>query len=84
MFRHIEKIPYAFEAAGARQFQSDIRERNRNDRIDFDLAFLHAIPLTNGYAGPMPDANAAGDTAGTDSIAQILYEQHLASLNAEA
>jgi hypothetical protein len=83
MFRHVEKIPHACKATCAHQIRRDLRECNWKDRIDFDLAFLHAIPLTYDDSRTMPYAHATRDTAGTDSVAQILYEQHVASLNAE-
>jgi hypothetical protein len=84
MFRHLEKIPHACEATCARQIRRDLRKCNGKDRIDFDLAFLHSVPLAYGYSRTMPYAHATRDTAGTDSVAQILYEQHVTSLNAEA
>ena len=80
MFRHLEKVAYSFKAAGACEIRSDIVERHRYDRINFDLAFLHSVPLTCRYAGPMPYANAARDLTRSNTVAQILYEQHATSL----
>jgi hypothetical protein len=80
MFRHLEKVAYPFEAAGACEIRSDVVERDRYDRINFDLAFLHSVPLAYAYAGPMPYTNTAGDLARSDTVAQILYEQHATSL----
>ena len=80
MFRHLEKVADAFKAAGACEIRSDVVEPNRYDRIDFDLAFLHSVPIAYLYAGLMPNANATSDVTRSDTVAQILYEQHAASL----
>ena len=80
VFGHLEKVAYSFKAAGAGEIRSDVVEGNRFDRIDFDLAFLHSVALAHRYAGPMPYANAAGDRTRSDTVAQILYEQHDTSL----
>src|SRR6185503_16127006 len=45
MFRHLEKVAYAFKAAGAGEIRSDVVERYRRDRINFDLAVLHSVPV---------------------------------------
>ena len=76
MFRHLEKVGYVFKAARAREIGSDVGECNRFDGVDFDLAVLHLVPFACAYAGPMPYANAAGDRARSDTVAQILHEQH--------
>ena len=82
MFRHREKVAYSFKAAGACEIRSDIVERNRYHRINFDLAFLHSVPLAYPYVGPMPYANAASDLTRSDTVAQILYEQHATKFRA--
>ena len=81
MFRDLEQIAYTLEAAGTGKIRSDLVQRNRDDRIHFDLPTLHSVPLTHRNAGPMPYTNAARDRAGSHPIAQILYEQHAASLD---
>ena len=80
MFRYLEEVWYAFETAGACKISSDIVERNRDDRIYFDLTVVHSVSFADCYVRPMPYANAAGDRTGSDAIAQILYEEHTSSL----
>lgn len=81
MFRHLEKVEYAFETACACKSRSNIVESNRDNRFDFDLARLRSVSFANGYARPMPYPDTAGDRARSDAIAQILYEEHAASLS---
>jgi hypothetical protein len=84
MLRHPEKIMHVFEAAGARDLQCDVLERNRQDRINFDLTFLHSVPLAYCDVTPLPYANGARNTTGTNSVAQILYKQHVTSLRRDS
>lgn len=83
MFRHLEEVSNALKAAGAGEIRSDLVECNRDDRINFDLAFLHSVPLACRNVGPMPYTNAASDRTRSDPVAQILYEQHATSLERE-
>ena len=80
MSRDLEEIVYALETAGACELRGDVVDRNRHDRVNFDLAFFHDVPLACRYARPMPNANTAGDRTRSDAVAQILYEQHATSL----
>ena len=80
MFRHLEEVSNALKPAGAGEIWSDLVESNRDDRINFDLPFLHSVPLAYRNAGPMPYPNAASDRTRSDPVAQILYEQHTTSL----
>jgi len=80
MFRYLEEVWYAFETTGACKISSNIVERNRDDRIYFDLALFHSVSFADCYVRPMPYANAAGDRTRSDAIAQIFYEEHASSL----
>src|SRR5437016_6281444 len=81
MFRHLEKVEHAFETARMCKSRSNIVESNRDNRFDFDLARLRSVSFANGYVRPMPYPDTAGDRARSDAIAQILYEEHAASLS---
>ena len=76
MFRHREKIRDAAKPARARETGSDVGERDRNDRIDFDRTFSHPVSLAHRDARPMPHANARRDFTRSDSVAKIFHEQH--------
>jgi hypothetical protein len=80
MFGHFEKIDYVLEAALARKIRSYIVDANRRDRVDFNLAPFHSVSPADGNARLMPYADAAGNRARPDAIAQVLLEEHVASL----
>lgn len=80
MFRHLEEVCYASEAADPCKILGNGVECNRDDRIDFDLALLHSVALADCYPWPMPYANTAGNRTRSYAIAQIFYEKHTSSL----
>ena len=80
MFRYFEKITYALKPAGAGEIWCDLIKGDQGNRIYFDFALFHSVPVTHPNARPMPYTNAAGDGTRTDRVAQILYEQHATSL----
>lgn len=80
VFRHLEKIGYVLEPAGAGETRSDVGERNRADRIDFDFAVLHAVSLTRPYVWPLPHADARRDRTGSHAVAKVFDEKQAASL----
>lgn len=82
MLRELEEVGDALETARSRKIGSNVVARDLNDRIDLDLALLHSISLACRYARPMPYANAASDRTRSDTVAQILCEEHSASLAA--
>lgn len=73
---HREEIADALEAAVARERGGDVVPGDRLDRIYFDLPILHPVSPACGDAGLVPDANAGGDRAGTDGLAEVLHEEH--------
>ena len=80
MLRHLEKTGYVLKAAGAGKIRSDLVKCDRDNRINFDLALLHSIPLAHGNVRMLPNANTGSDGTRPDRVAQILYEQHDTSL----
>ena len=78
---HFEKVTDAGKTAGAGDFRSDLLERDRFDRINFDLALLHPVPSAYRDTRAMPHANGAGDGTRPHGVAQIPDEQHDRSLN---
>jgi hypothetical protein len=80
MFRHLEQVQNAKESRLARQFRSNIRKPDRLNRIDFNLAFLHAVSPAYSDAGTHPDSHTASDLPATYSLAKPLSEHHKASL----
>jgi hypothetical protein len=80
MLCHLEQIVYAREAAFAGEARRDLFERDRDDRIDFDLAIFEAVALADTNVRTHPDANAPRDRTTSHAIAQIFREQHRPSL----
>ncbi len=81
VFRHVEKVTHVPEPAGPCEIRSDVAERNRDDRIDFDFAVLHAVSLTGPYVWPLPNADAGRDLARSHAVAKIFDEEHTGSLD---
>ena len=80
VFGHFEQVADVLEAAGPCETGSDVTERYRGDRIDFDFAALHAVSLPSAYVWPLPDADAGRDRTGSHAVAKIFDEEHAASL----
>jgi hypothetical protein len=76
----LKQIAYAREAALAGETRRDLLERDRDDGIDFDLAFLELVSPADTNVRTHPDANASRDRTTSHAIAQVLREQHRASL----
>jgi len=72
-----EEIDEAEESGLARELRGDFLEGDLVDRIDFDVAFLHAIAVAGFDVRIFPDADAAGDFAGTDAVAETPGENHM-------
>ena len=81
MLRDFEEVEDAKETGLARQHRSDIRKTDRLDRIDFDLALVHAVPSTGLDVGMHPYPDAASDFSPTNSLAQAFGENHEKSLH---
>lgn len=76
----LEEIAYAGEAAFAGESRRDLFDRDRDDGIDFDLPFFEAVSPAGTNVRTHPDANASRDRTTSHAIAQVLREQHRASL----
>ena len=80
VLRHLEKIDDTQESRLARQLPSDIREADRLDRIHFDFTFVYSVAVADFDLGARPDSHAASDFTATNSVAQVLGEDHEESL----
>ena len=69
-----EQIAYAREAAFAGETRRDLFERDRDDGIDFDLAFFEAVSPAGTNARIHPDANASRDRTASHAVAQVFRE----------
>ena len=76
----LEEIAYAGEAAFAGEARRDLFERDRDDGIDFDLAFFELVSPAGTNVRTHPDANASRDRTTSHAIAQVFREQHRASV----
>jgi hypothetical protein len=76
VFRDLEKVQDTEESRLARQLGSNVKQPNRLDRVDLDLAFLHAVSRAYPDAGSCPDADTARDLPSTYSLAKSLGERH--------
>src|ERR1700678_1378419 len=77
----LQQIGGAEKTRLSRQLRRDIGQFDLLDRIDLDLAFIHAVPGANLHAGTDPESNAAGNLSATDSFTKALCEHHAESLH---
>src|SRR4249919_3841005 len=77
VLRDLEQVDDALEPRRSRQLWSDVRERDGQDRIHFDLTIVHAVPAPDLHMGAHPDPEAASDLAAAHSVAQSLGKDHL-------
>jgi hypothetical protein len=84
VLRDLEQIDDAEKTRGARQSGSDIGEADGLDRIHLDLTFFHAVTVAGLNVRTRPDTDAAGDFAGTDSVAETFSEYHVESFTIRA
>lgn len=70
VLRDLEQINEAQESGLARQCRRDIRKTDGLNRIHFDLAFLHTVPITHCDVETHPYSDTARDFSSTDSIAK--------------
>jgi len=80
VFCDVEQVQNAKESRLARQFTSDIWKPYRLNRIDLNLAFLHAVPRTYSDVGTRPDSHTASDFSVAYSLAKSFSERHDESL----
>jgi hypothetical protein len=76
VFRDFEQVQNAEESGLVRQFGGNIWKTYWFNRIDLNLAFLHAVPRAYFDAGTHPDSNTAGDFSVTYSFAKSFSERH--------
>ena len=69
-----QQVIHAVEPRLTRQIVRDVRNGNRRNRIDDDVALVHRVTATHLYVGTRPDANAASDSPAPDSFAKALGE----------
>jgi hypothetical protein len=75
-----QQIGDVLETRTPGQFGSDVRQRDFLDRIDFDLALVHAVAAADLDVGMGPESDAAGDPASSHSLAELLGEDHVKTL----
>ena len=80
VFGDFEQVDEAEEAGGAGELRGDVGEADEVDGVDFDFAFFHAVPVADDHMGARPDADAAGDFAAADALAEAFGEGHGESL----
>ncbi|HTT64024.1 MAG TPA: hypothetical protein VMG35_19370 [Bryobacteraceae bacterium] len=78
---NFKKIDNTEESRFTRQLRSNVGETDRLDRIDLDLAFLHAIPPANSDMRARPNADTASDLSTANAVSQPLRERHDESLH---
>ena len=74
-----QQIVHALEPRFTGQTIRDVVDGNRRNRIHDDVAFVHPITTPDLYMGPIPDANAASDSAVPDSVTKAFGEYHMES-----
>jgi hypothetical protein len=74
VLRELKEIVNAREAAVAGETRRDLFERDRDDGIDFDLAFFEAVSPAGANVRTHPHANASRDRAASNAIAQVFRE----------
>jgi len=80
MLCNLEEIADAGEATFAGETRRDLFEGDRDDGIDFNLAFFEAVSPAGANPRMHPDANAFRDRTTSHAVAQVFREQHRASL----
>jgi hypothetical protein len=72
----LEEIHDTLESALPRQRPSDVRQRDRQDRGDDDMAVTQLIATSHFDMATLPDPNRAGDCAAANTIAKLFGEDH--------
>ena len=76
MLRYLEQIQNTQKSRCARQFWSDIRKADRFDRVDLDLAFLHAVSGTHSNVRPHPESDAASNLSAANTLTKPFAKHH--------
>jgi hypothetical protein len=71
-----EQVQHTEKTGFARELRSDVGKAVRLDRVDFNLAFFHAVARAHVDAWTHPDAVAAGDVTAADTVAKAFGEGH--------
>jgi hypothetical protein len=77
VFCDSQQIVHALEPRFTGQIVSDVGNSDRRNRIDDDVALVHAVTTTHLHVGTRPDANAASDSPASDSLAKTFGEHHM-------
>src|SRR2546423_14745248 len=72
----LEQVADAREPALASETRCDLFDGDRDDGINFDLAFFELVSPAHTNTRMQPHANASGDRTTSHAIAQIFREQH--------
>ncbi len=67
-----QKIDEAEESGFAGELRGDFLKADLLDGVDFDVAFFHAIAVAGFDVRILPDADAAGNFAAADAVAEAL------------
>ena len=76
VFCNFQQVDHAVETGVAREFGSDIRERDCVDSINLDVAVFHRIVIARNHSWPLSDADARGDLAVAYGATQAFGELH--------
>ena len=71
-----EQVENAQKTGFSRQGRRDIGEADWLDRINLDLAFLHAVPAADSYVRPHPDPDRARNFSAANSLPETLRKKH--------
>ena len=77
MPRDRQQIIDACESRFARQIISDVVDLDRRDRVHDDVTVVHLVATVHLDVRASPDANAAPDSPPSDTLTEMLRENHL-------
>ena len=72
-----QEIDDAEKSGCARKLRSNIGQTDRLNRINFDLAFFHAVAAAYLDVRAFPDANATGNLTAAHAIAETPGKDHM-------
>ena len=81
VLRYLQQVDDSEEAGFTCQLGRDVRQTDRLDGVNFDLALFHLIAGSSLDVGTRPDADAAGDFSTANALAEALCEHHDESLH---
>jgi hypothetical protein len=76
VFGSAEQILHAEKAGFPRELARDVSQANWHDGVHDNMPIVHAIPTSHFDVRPRPDANAASNSAASNSLAKALREYH--------